>query len=252
MRQLSAAAFVLLGVPAWAQVPCRNADTIGCDFHPDYGWIVRGSAPARPIPEPARAREPTPATPQPRPLSAQEQAALDGARAADRARAEAEARFRAYVSACKAGNRLGQIECWAAAEDLLAQDMSSELAGKMGQKRWEELRFYNWRPPEFSGQIQRMYAQAEWAERSKADWTKGIAPDPALFQRRLEVHRQAAAEAAQANGGWRPGRLVDSQPGSSGTRCNYQTDDGRSFTLTSTGSCPAMLFDAQGRFRYQR
>lgn len=34
-------------IDASAQIPCGNADGINCESHPDYGWIVRGSAPAR-------------------------------------------------------------------------------------------------------------------------------------------------------------------------------------------------------------
>lgn len=34
------------------QIPCTDPQSIGCDYHPDYGWIVRGSAPKKEAPGP--------------------------------------------------------------------------------------------------------------------------------------------------------------------------------------------------------
>jgi hypothetical protein len=45
----AAAGFAL---PTAAQTPCTDPQTIGCDYHPDYGWIVRGSAPRKEDPGP--------------------------------------------------------------------------------------------------------------------------------------------------------------------------------------------------------
>ena len=51
MRNFTAAfTWALLAALMWpamagAQVKCKNAQSVGCDYHPIYGWIERGSAP---------------------------------------------------------------------------------------------------------------------------------------------------------------------------------------------------------------
>ena len=45
----------------------------------------------------------------------------------------------------------------------------------MGQKRWEDFRFYNKIAPGFEQDVQRMFAQVERSQRAQESWLKGMA-----------------------------------------------------------------------------